>query len=195
MMVVAVAPADLDLLDALVAEQQDAERRWQASAEDAADIPHLRGAALRAARARIRAERDQRRDDGRHRVTRWRALAPALRVELEAAGMLREWEPVPAGAAQAGQTLGGTGPGGGQGLTGRLCVTLPDTLAVPLHRGVYWTNEPHVTALDAWTERWGTWPHSRATPQALDERARLIGQITTTGTLLRTALKRTLESR
>ncbi len=44
-----------------------------------------------------------------------------------------------------------------------------------------------MTALEAWAERWGTWPRHAATAEALDERARLAAQITTTGTLLRTA--------
>ncbi|MEU8943510.1 hypothetical protein OHU17_37755 (plasmid) [Streptomyces goshikiensis] len=38
-MIVAVAPADLDHLDRLVAEQQEAESRWQAAAEARADLP------------------------------------------------------------------------------------------------------------------------------------------------------------
>ncbi|MFE9803509.1 hypothetical protein ACFYP6_32430 [Streptomyces goshikiensis] len=116
--VVAVAPADLDNLDRLVAEQQESESRWQAAAEARADLPGLRGAAFRSARARIRAERNRYREEGRHRVTRWRALAPALGAELEQRGMLREWDPVPAGAQQAGQVLSGTGPNSGRGLTG-----------------------------------------------------------------------------
>lgn len=192
-MVVAVEPADLDRLDELVREQRAAESRWQAAAEEG--LAGLRGAALRAARARIRAERNRRREDGRHRVTRWRLLAPALSAELEERGLLREWDPVPAGAPGAEQTVGGVGPKGGRGLTGRLCVTLPDVLAVPLQRGVYWGNRPHVAALKAWNDRWGSWPSSTATAEALDERARLAAQITTTGHILRTALQHTLNGR
>ncbi|MGW2997938.1 hypothetical protein ACWDA9_42045, partial [Streptomyces sp. NPDC001193] len=151
-MVIAVPPADLDRLDALVNAHKTAETRWQATAEQQAGLLDLRGPALREARARIRGERDRLREAGTHQVTRWRALAPALRAELDALGLLREWEPVPGGAQQAGQNLGGTGPHGGSGLTGRLCVTLPDALGVPLVRGTYWTNLPHLQALEAWTE-------------------------------------------
>ncbi|MFJ3204752.1 hypothetical protein [Streptomyces sp. NPDC086989] len=113
-------------------------------------------AALRQARALIRAERERLREAGTHRVTRWRTLAPVLRTELEEHGLLREWEPLPDGARQAGPNLGGTGLYSGAGLTGRLCVTLPDELAVPLLRGVYWTNLPHIQAVEEWGGRWGT---------------------------------------
>ncbi|MGW6952870.1 hypothetical protein [Streptomyces xanthophaeus] len=196
-MVVAVRPADLAGLDALVAIHQAAEARWQAAAEQDASLAVLRGAELRAARVRIRAERDRLREAGHHQVTRWRALAPALRAELEQRSLLRPWEPVPEGAQQAGQTLGGTGPHGGAGLTARLCVTLPDTLAVPLQQGVYWTNLPHVRALEAWTDRWGTGPTAqRSTPaEALEERTQTAALITTTGAILRTALERTVQGR
>lgn len=50
------------------------------------------------------------RASGLHRPTRALALAPGLRDELERRGLLHEWEPVPADAPTAGQTLGGTGP-------------------------------------------------------------------------------------
>ncbi|MFF2580048.1 hypothetical protein [Streptomyces goshikiensis] len=193
-MVIAVPPADLDRLDALVTAQQTAETRWQASAEQQAGLLDLRGPALRAARARIRGERARLRESGTHRVTRWRALAPVLRAELDARGLLREWEPVPEGAQQAGQNLGGTGPYAGAGYTARLCVTLSDALAVPLLRGVYWTNLPHLQALEAWADHWGTDAASRraAPDEALDERARVAAQITTTGMILRAALHHTI---
>ncbi|MFJ9342349.1 hypothetical protein ACIRP0_24115 [Streptomyces sp. NPDC101733] len=196
-MVIAVPPADLDRLDAIVAAHQADETRWQANAEQDAQVLDLRGPALRAVRTRIRIERDNHRESGRHRVTRWRALAPALYPELERLGILRDWAPIPEGEQQAGQTLGGTGPHGGRGLTGRLCLTLPDTLAVPLTRGVYWTNQPHVTALQAWADQWGTGPGARrtTTTEALDERAVLAARIITTGQILRTALNHTLQNR
>ncbi|MFF4013416.1 hypothetical protein [Streptomyces sp. NPDC001717] len=196
-MVIAVPPADLARLDALVDAQKTAETRWQASAEQQASMLDLRGPALRAARTRIRSERDRLRETGTHRVTRWRALAPALRAELDARGLLREWEPIPEGAQQAGQNLGGTGPYAGAGLTGRLCVTLPDALAVPLLRGVYWTNLPHVQTLEAWGDRWGTDAASRraAPDEALAERAQTAALITTTGVILRQTLHRTINHR
>ncbi|MFI1152544.1 hypothetical protein [Streptomyces sp. NPDC020817] len=192
-MVIAVPPTDLDRLDAHVDAHKTAETRWQATAEQQAGLLDLRGPALRAARARIRGERDRLREAGTHRVTRWRALAPALRAELDARGLLRAWEPIPDGAQQAGQNLGGTGPYAGAGYTARLCVTLPDALAVPLLRGVYWTNLPHVQALEAWGDRWGTDAASRraAPDEALAERAQTAAQITTTGQILRAALHHT----
>ncbi|MFF4104377.1 hypothetical protein [Streptomyces sp. NPDC001903] len=196
-MVIAVPPADLDRLDAYVDAQKTAETRWQAAAEQQAGLLDLRGPALRAARARIRGERDRLRETGTHRVTRWRALAPLLRAELDARGLLRDWEPIPEGAQQAGQNLGGTGPYGGAGYTARLCVTLPDALAVPLLRGVYWTNLPHVQALQAWGDQWGTDTISRraAPDEALAERAQAAAQIVTTGVILRAALDRTISQR
>ncbi|MFD7084931.1 hypothetical protein [Streptomyces sp. NPDC059918] len=193
-MVIAVRPEDLNRLDALVTAQQGAEIRWQAAAEQQAGMLDLRGPALRAARARIRGERDRLRENGTHQVTRWRALAPALRAELDTRGLLREWEPIPEGAQQAGQNLGGTGPHAGAGLTARLCVTLPDHRAVPLVRGTYWTNLPHLKALEAWTDRWSTEPADlrRAPAQALEERARTAAQVTTTGMVLRAVLHHTV---
>ncbi|MFF3863314.1 hypothetical protein [Streptomyces sp. NPDC002209] len=160
-MVIAVPPADLDQLDTLVNAQKTAETRWQAATEQQARLLDLRGPALRAARTRIRGERDRLREAGTHQVTRWRALAPALRAELETRGLLREWEPVPEGAQQAGQNLGGTGPYAGAGYTARLCVTLPDNFAVPLLRGVYWTNRPHLRT-----------PYRRRLPPTLTAAAR-----------------------
>ncbi|MFD8294381.1 hypothetical protein ACFV2B_40025 [Streptomyces lavendulae] len=126
------------------------------------------------------------------------ALAPGLRDELERRGLLREWEPVPADAPTAGQTLGGTGPYAGLGLTGRLVVALPETLWAPLARGVYWTNQPHLQALQAWTDRWRPGPapgRSAAPPEALAERERSAAHITTTRAILRTALTRTVDGR
>ncbi|MFD9457817.1 hypothetical protein ACFWBC_32600 [Streptomyces sp. NPDC059985] len=155
----------------------------------------LRGAARRTAQARIRAARQEHRDTGRHRPTRALALGPALRAELDATGLLRDWDPIPAGAPTAGQTLGGRGPHTGAGLTARLVVALPDELWTPLPRGVHWTNQPHLQALQEWTDQWESGPaagRSTAPPDALAERARTASHITTTGTILRTALERTL---
>ncbi|MCX5192307.1 hypothetical protein OOK31_00095 [Streptomyces sp. NBC_00249] len=197
-MVIAVSPSDLDRLDALVQEHQTAETKWQADAEQTAGVLNLRGPGLRTARARIRAERDRLRESGRHRVTRRRALTPALHTELEQRGLLQQWEPVPEGAQQAGQMLGGTGPHAGAGLTGRLCVALPDAIWMPLHRGLYWTNLPHLEALQAWTDQWGRGRAAgrAAVPQeVLDERARHAAHVTTTGTVLRAALDRIIKSR
>ncbi|MEV0987799.1 hypothetical protein [Streptomyces sp. NPDC049949] len=193
-MVIAVPPADLARLDAYVDAHKTAETRWQAAAEQQAGLLDLRGPALRAARTRIRGERDRLREAGKHRVTRWRALAPALRAELDKRALLRDWEPIPEGAQQAGQNLGGTGPYDGAGYTARLCVTLPDALAVPLLRGVYWTNLPHLQALQAWGDQWGTDTANRraALDEALAERAHTAAQITTTGQILRTALHHTI---
>ncbi|MDD9383077.1 hypothetical protein M8Z33_41825 [Streptomyces sp. ZAF1911] len=193
LMVVAVSPADLDRLDALVQEQQTAETRWQAGAEQDANLLALRGPALRAARTRIRAERDRLRENGRHRVSRLHALAPALRTELEHRGLLRDWDPIPEGAQRAGQTLGGAGPHSGTGLTARLVVSLSEALWTPLQRGVYWTNQPHVHALENWKDVWPT--GSAAPPEALTERTRITAHITTTGHILRTALHHTLHGR
>lgn len=190
-MVLAVHPAALERLDAFVAQQGVAEERWLASQAEREDLARLRGPQRRAAQARIRAARQQHREAGRHRPTRALALAPALRAELEHRGLLQEWEPVPADTPTAGQTLGGRGPHTGTGLTGRLVVALPDALWTPLVRGTYWTNQPHLQALQAWTDQWGAGGRSTP-PQALEERAQHAGRITTTGDVLRAALHRTL---
>ncbi|MGW1643086.1 hypothetical protein [Streptomyces lavendulae] len=194
-MVTAVPPDELARLDALVQEQQTAETRWQARAEQDAGVLRLRGPELRAARARIRAERDRLRENGTHRVSRLRALAPALHAELDHRGLLQDWDPIPEGSQRAGQTLGGTGPNRGTGLTARLVISLTDDLWTPLHRGVYWTNQPHVQALELWKDRWGPEPttgSTAATPDALTERTRIAAHITTTGDIIRTALTHTL---
>ncbi|MFJ4320861.1 hypothetical protein ACIP46_37115 [Streptomyces lavendulae] len=194
-MVVAVPLTDLERLDTLVEAQQRDEIRWQAGAEQAADVLHLRGPELRAARARIRAERDRLRNNGTHRVSRVRALAPALTAELDRHGFLRPWEPIPEGAQRAGQTLGGVGPKKGTGLTARLVVSLPENLWTPLQHGVYWTNLPHIEALALWKDQWGAGPtagRTAATPDALAERERIAAHITTTGDLIRTALTHAL---
>lgn len=155
--------------------------------------------AHRAAQARIRAARHAHRETGLHRPTRALALAPGLRVELEHRGLLREWEPVPADAPKAGQTLGGTGPYAGLGRTGRLVVALPETLWQPLTRGVYWTNQPHLQALHHLDRPMGRGAgpaagRSAAPPEALAERARSAVHITTTGDVLRAALDRVLRT-
>ncbi|MGW2672347.1 hypothetical protein ACWC5F_30385 [Streptomyces sp. NPDC001272] len=192
-MVLAVRPADLERLDALVRAHQEAEERWVGAEAARDDLASLRGAQRRAVQARIRAGRLERRESGVHRPTRALALAPALREELEHRGLLREWVPIPADAPRAGQTLGGTGPRRGIGLTGRLVVALPDTLWQPLSRGVYWRNQPHLQALQTWTDRWGPGPAAgrcAAPPEALAERARHAVHITTTGDVVRAALGR-----
>ncbi|MFF4324750.1 hypothetical protein [Streptomyces sp. NPDC001568] len=194
-MVLAVSPHHLEQLDALVTSHRDAEEQWMRDQSARTDLPLLRGSARRDAQARIRAARQKHRDTGRHRPTRALALAPALRVELDARGLLRDWDPIPAGAPTSGQTLGGRGPHTGAGLTARLVVALPDELWVPLTRGVHWTNQPHLQALQTWTDRWGPGPaagHSTAPAEALAERARSAAHITTTGEIIRTALEHTL---
>ncbi|MFJ4781665.1 hypothetical protein [Streptomyces sp. NPDC088762] len=176
-MVVAVSPTDLDRLDALVQEQQAAETRWQARAEQDANLLGLRGPELRAARTRIRAERDRLRENGRHRISRLLALAPALRTELEHRGLLREWDPIPEGAQRAGQTLGGAGPYSGY-RTHR-------PTRRQHHRGPLGT-APARGLLDQ--------PASHPSPGNLERR---VGRRTCrpTGHILRTALHHTLNSR
>ncbi|MEW2373728.1 hypothetical protein AB0940_30825 [Streptomyces sp. NPDC006656] len=86
-------------------------------------------------------------------------------------------------------------PRAGLGRIGRLVVALPETLWAPLTRGVYWTNQPHLKALQEWTDRWGPGPAAgrcAAPPEALEERARHAVHITTTGDVVRAALHRVL---
>ncbi|WP_331727668.1 hypothetical protein [Streptomyces sp. NBC_00158] len=177
-------------------DHQDAEERWLAKEAEREELALLRGAQRRAAQARIRARRYERQESGLHRPTRALVLAPGLRAEMQHRGLLKEWEPVPAEAPKAGQTLGGTGPHAGAGLTGRLIVALPETLSVPLERGVCWNNQPHVQALQAWTDRWGPGPaagRSAAPPEALAERERSTALVMTTGDVVRAGLERVLQ--
>ncbi|MDX2393781.1 hypothetical protein NJL88_27715 [Streptomyces sp. DK15] len=152
-MVLAVSPHHLEQLDALVTSHRDAEEQAIRDESARTDLPLLRGSARRTVQARIRAALRQHRKTGRHRPTRALALAPALRAELDARGLLRDWDPIPAGAPTAGQTLGERGPHTGAGLTARLVVALPDDLWVPLTRGVHWTNQPHLQALQEWADQ------------------------------------------
>ncbi|MFF3020917.1 hypothetical protein [Streptomyces sp. NPDC057939] len=194
-MVLAVSPHHLEQLDALVTSHRDAEEGWVREESSRLDLPVLRGAERRDVQARIRAARQKHRGTGRHRPTRALALAPALRAELDARGLLRDWDPIPAGAPTAGQTLGGRGPHTGAGLIARLVVALPKELWTPLTRGIHWTNQPHLRALQEWGDHWGPGPaggRSTAPPKALAERARTAAHITTTGAILRTALTHAL---
>ncbi|MGE7391597.1 hypothetical protein ACQKM2_39615 [Streptomyces sp. NPDC004126] len=77
---------------------------------------------------------------------------PAGRTDAASAGTQSDRPPRP-NAPTTGQAFGGTGPYPGLALTGRLVVTLPKALWVPLTRGVYWNNRPHVHALQPWTDR------------------------------------------
>ncbi|MFD6878430.1 MULTISPECIES: hypothetical protein [unclassified Streptomyces] len=94
-MVIAASPTDLERLDALIEEQRITETRWQDAAEQDTDVLQLRRPELRAARSHIRTERDRLREDGTHRVSRHRALAPVPRAELDHRGPLRDWGPPP----------------------------------------------------------------------------------------------------
>ncbi|MFB9593740.1 hypothetical protein [Streptomyces racemochromogenes] len=195
-MVLAVHPEALERLDALVRDHQAAEERWLAEETKREQLALLRGAERRAGQARLRAGRHERRESGLHRPTRALVLAPGLRAEPEHRGLMKDWEPVPTEAPRAGQTLGGTGPRAGAGLTGRLVVALPEALSVPLVRGVYWSNQPHLQALQAWTDQWGPGPaagRSAAPPDALAKRELIARHITTTGEIVRTALDRALD--
>ncbi|RSS53549.1 hypothetical protein EF912_18155 [Streptomyces sp. WAC07061] len=67
---------------------------------------------------------------------------------------------------------------------------------MPLVRGVYWSNQPHLQALQAWTDRWGPGPaagRAAAPPDALAKRELIARHITTTGEIVRTALDRALD--
>ncbi|MFJ3206045.1 hypothetical protein [Streptomyces sp. NPDC086989] len=62
--------------------------------------------------------------------------------------------------------------------------------------GGYWTNQPYVRALQAWTDRWGPGPAAgrcSASAEALAERARSAAQVTTTGDVVRAGLERVLK--
>ncbi|QES51949.1 hypothetical protein DEJ50_33085 [Streptomyces venezuelae] len=121
-------------------------------------------------------------------------LAPGLQAGLEHRGLLKEWEPVPPDAPRAGQILGGTGRvrGGADRPAG--CRAARGAVAVA-DAGGYWTNQPHVQALQAWTDQWGPGPaagRSAAPPEAIAERAQSTAQVVTTGGVVRAALERVL---
>ncbi|MEU5221000.1 hypothetical protein AB0G79_33035 [Streptomyces sp. NPDC020807] len=216
--VVAVYPADLLGLKPVVKAAREAEEEWLKAAREREGIPGLRGRALSEARARVRIERARLRASGKLAGSVELVMLRAVRAELRARRLDRDWEPVPAEAASApGRPVGVPNNQEGEdestALTARLTVKLPDDVAEQMVRGCYWTSAPAVEALWAWASRWGDGPvgkykdalragappglaalvaagASAAPAEALAERDRLREQIVTTGDVLRAALRR-----
>ncbi|MFJ4343632.1 MULTISPECIES: hypothetical protein [unclassified Streptomyces] len=219
--VVAVNPADLVGLEAAVKAGREAEAAWLKAAREQAGIPGLRGRPLSLERERIRVERARLRESGKLRGSRDLVVTRAVRTELRARGMDRDWDPIPAHAVSApGRPVGtaahreGSDEDGNTLLVGRVTVKLPDDLAERLVRGCYWESAPAVAALWEWAVRWGDGPMgklkeaaragapaglaalvaamaTRAPADALRERDELRGQVVTTGDVLRSAIRRT----
>lgn len=168
---------DLEALASVVEVAAAAEAEWLAEARKSAGVDLLRGAALSEARRAIRVERERLRERGELSGTRDLVMAGAVRAELKARKLLRDWpEPPPGELSAPGPRWGGGGrvmpaawmPGDGMGDAGeeeerrpRLAVRLPADLGETLVRAAYWTSAPAVEELKAWDVRWGDGPTVR----------------------------------
>jgi hypothetical protein len=141
----------------------------------------------------------RRRATGEFAGTRALYVLPALREVLDEYGWTgRRFKPVP--RKRAGRPWGAHD----RGFTGRVGLYLPDDLAELITRGCYWTSRPAVERLQQWYDQHGDhWrgrlhdEHARwvgAGPSHADLRARdeLIGQVVTTGDVLRKVLRAAL---
>ncbi|MET8102226.1 hypothetical protein ABZV29_38235 [Streptomyces sp. NPDC005236] len=171
--VVSVSVHDLEALRDVVAVAAEAEAQWLAEAREDAGLVLLRGAALSEARRRIRVERDRLRALGRLYGTQELVMARAVREELTARSLMRDWPDPPAGELSAPGRRWGVSPDpwdlpapGSDGIEDaderetppRLAVRLPVELGETLVRAAYWTSAPAVDALREWDTRWGDGP-------------------------------------
>jgi hypothetical protein len=141
----------------------------------------------------------RRRGTGEFAGTRALYVRPALRQVLDEHGWTgRRFKPVP--RKRAGRPWGAHD----RGFTARVGLYLPDDLAELITRGCYWTSRLAVERLQQWYDVHGDhWrgqlhdPNARWTgvgPSHADLRARdeLIGQVLTTGDVLRKVLRAAL---
>lgn len=167
-------------------------------------------------RRSIRAEVIAKRRSGEFGGSRDDLMARAVREELTARGLDREWPEPPEGEVDAPGRRWGTPPSqplGAGGYGARLSVNLPPALGETVRRAAYWTSKPAVEALQEWADRWGDGPEVAlrqserdgvpaelallaaagrpSAPQSvLEIRERLRQQVITTGDLIRAAVDR-----
>ncbi|MFD6751493.1 hypothetical protein [Streptomyces anthocyanicus] len=215
----------------MVEDGARAEWEWLSAARKEEGIAWLRGAALSDTRRGIRVEPERLRARGELCGTQELVVSCAVREELTARKMVREWPDPPAGELSAPGRRWGVSPdpwdapaaGGDDAKDGeeretppRLAVRLPVELGETLVRAAYRTSAPAVEALRDWDTRWGDGPAvilreamrrnggvsdldvlvamlaPRPEAAAIEERARLRGEIVTTGDLMRAALARAI---
>jgi len=141
----------------------------------------------------------RRRATGEFAGTRALYVRPALQQVLDELGWTgRRFKPVP--RKRAGRPRGARD----SGFTADVGLYLPDDLAELITRGCYWTSRPAVEQLEKWYDQHGDhWrgrlhdEHARWTgagPSHADLRARdeMVGQVLTTGDVLRKVLRAAL---
>lgn len=192
--VVAVPTEDLEALNKVVAAAAAAERAWLQEARERAGVDLVRGVALSEARREIRVERQRLRARGVLCGTKDLVMTRAVREELKARRMLRDWDEPPPGETNApgrrwGVSAGplallGFGPDtedqDDEERPPRLAVRLPADLGETLVRAAYWTSAPAVADLQRWDAHWGDGPEV----QLRQEMRRHGGRVTELGALL-----------
>ena len=216
---VALDKEPLRALNELAEQEKKRERDWVAAQRrELLDGLSRRQATL--VRREIRVDLAARRKRGEFTGTRDDLVAQALRAELRARGLDKEWPAPPDGEVDAPGRRWGTPPSrqmGEGGYDARLSLKLPHDLAETLRRAAYWTSQAAVEALQEWDERWGKGPEITlqeaerdgvpgqlallaaagrpSAPQAaLNARDELRARILTTGDLIRAAVNRAVGS-
>lgn len=139
-------------------EELNREREWIAERRRELLVPGMPRRVAAGLRREIRAEVAARRRSGEFAGTRDDMVARAIREELRARGLDREWPEPPEGEVDAPGRRWGTPPSqplGEGGYKARLTVKLPHTLGETVRRAAYWTSKPAVEALQTWADRWG----------------------------------------
>ncbi|MFI9214293.1 hypothetical protein ACIGW7_39960 [Streptomyces sp. NPDC053253] len=214
---VAVTEEALGGLNAHAKAERDREDAWIAERRRELLEPGMPRRAAAVVRRKIRVQAAQMRRNGEFGGTRDDIVTRAVREELQARGLDRDWPEPPEGELEAPGRRWGTPPSqpmGGGGYTHRLTVNLPHPLGDTVRRAAYWTSKDAVEALQDWADRWGDGidvalreaehdgipaelallsaaGRPSAPKSALEIRDRLRQQILTTGDLIRAAVSRT----
>ncbi|MFE7656343.1 hypothetical protein ACFU6M_26205 [Streptomyces bottropensis] len=196
--------------------ERDREDAWITERRRERLEPGMSRRAAAAVRREIRVEAARMRRTGEFDGTRDDIVARAVREELQARGLDRDWPEPPEGELEAPGRRWGTPPSqpmGGGGYTHRLSVNLPHDLGDAVRRAAYWTSKEAVEALQDWADRWGDGNevalreaerhdvpaeltllaaagHPSAPKSALEIRDRLRQRVLTTGDLLRAGIYR-----
>ncbi len=218
---VALPEDSMTRLVELAEEEQKRERKWIAERRQELMPP---GASRRAAadiRRGIRVEVAAKRRTGEFGGSRDDLVTRAVREELRARGLDREWPEPPEGEVDAPGRRWGTPPSqplGAGGYNARLSLNLPAALGETVRRAAYWTSKPAVEALQEWAARWGDGPEVAlreaardsipaelallaaagrpSAPQSvLEIRESIRQQVLTTGDLIRAAVNRLILDR
>ncbi|MFZ3476099.1 hypothetical protein ACODT4_44720 [Streptomyces sp. 2.9] len=142
----------------LAEAEQEHERKWIAERRRELMPPSASRRAAADIRRGIRVEVATKRRTGEFGGSRDDLLTRAVREELRARGLDREWPDPPEGEVDAPGRRWGTPPSqplGAGGYNARLSLNLPADLGETIRRAAYWTSKPAVEALQEWADRWG----------------------------------------